>query len=166
LATPEQQPLRIVSNTATEQSVVVVVCVAAAAVHVSAEMAQRALAQMDSLTEHSCRSGELGTFGQNIIGASLPHLMEHVAIDILVRELPGQAFAGNTKKIVMDTHVDTSIEGKASCANEYQYGVRIGIPGTNLTAHLAKQILTALISASTIVNELSCTHEQRRPDTV
>jgi hypothetical protein len=136
--------------------VVVVVSVAEPGARVSENIAAKALEKRPKLPCHSCRSGELVTFGDNIVGASLPHLMEHIAIDLLVEAYPGQAFAGNTKRIAMSTTVDTSTEGAAACANEYQYAVRVGIADKNLTAHLAQQILTALINASNIVNELSC----------
>lgn len=60
------------------------------------------LQQYPTLPQHACKSGtstKQESFGDHIAGALLPHVVEHICIDILVTECPGQAFAGNTSWI-------------------------------------------------------------------
>lgn len=53
---------------------------------------------MPSLPDHACASGGIGVFADKMKGTSLPHLVEHVAIDLLVRTYQPEeiGFAGNT----------------------------------------------------------------------
>lgn len=61
----------------------------------STEQAAELLERHPTLADHACRQGGVGLFGQRIGRASLPHLVEHLAIDMLVDEFH-QPVAGNT----------------------------------------------------------------------
>ncbi|MCL1879498.1 MAG: hypothetical protein FWF71_02600 [Actinomycetia bacterium] len=62
--------------------------------------AKELLSRFPHLADHACRQCGYGRFGDKIIGASLPHLCEHLAIDLLVSEQLAvgsrQLVAGNT----------------------------------------------------------------------
>ncbi|MDR1358922.1 MAG: hypothetical protein LBJ48_06175 [Coriobacteriales bacterium] len=80
---------------------------------VSPELAVLLLDHYPNLAEHACKNAQGGarvqaqrepaTFGDRIIGALLPHAVEHLAIELLVRAYPGQVFAGNTRWISRET---------------------------------------------------------------
>lgn len=49
-----------------------------------------------TLAQHACYSRGSGLFGDKITAALLPHVLEHLAIELLVQAHPGHVFAGNT----------------------------------------------------------------------
>ncbi|MDR2196952.1 MAG: hypothetical protein LBO07_03210 [Coriobacteriales bacterium] len=49
-----------------------------------------------TLAEHACQDRGLRRFGEVMVGSTLPHLAEHLAIDLLVEAWPGWRFAGAT----------------------------------------------------------------------
>jgi hypothetical protein len=58
------------------------------------------LEQMPSLANHACKSHGYTTFGERIVGALLPHVLEHVTIDLLAQRHPGVgAIAGNSVRL-------------------------------------------------------------------
>jgi len=61
---------------------------------VSPELAGRLLERYPSLALHACKTS---SFGDRLVGALLPHALEHLAIDLLVAKHPGEVFAGNTR---------------------------------------------------------------------
>jgi len=64
----------------------------------SPEAAAVLLAHYPTLAFHACKSSHgATTFGERIAGALLPHVVEHLAIDLLVRTHPGTQLAGNTR---------------------------------------------------------------------
>jgi hypothetical protein len=66
----------------------------------SAQQAEALLCQLPTLAEHACKSGGATRFGERIVGALLPHAVEHVAIDLLVRRFPGAgAISGNSVRL-------------------------------------------------------------------
>jgi hypothetical protein len=54
------------------------------------------LAERPSLAEHACHASGVHRFGAVIVGTTLPHLLEHLTIDLLVEAHPGIQFAGTT----------------------------------------------------------------------
>lgn len=62
-------------------------------------MAQRALAKMPSLAHHSCVNEHGDTFASAIERTPLPHLLEHVTIDLLTQrtDRTDYVFAGVTE---------------------------------------------------------------------
>ena len=62
------------------------VAVALDALHVDAQTAQHICELLPNLPKHVCVNGKGETFGEEIVGTELPHLLEHVII-----ELQGQA---------------------------------------------------------------------------
>jgi hypothetical protein len=86
-------------------------------------VARELLKLLPTIVEHACVSGGVGRFGEKLEGALLPHIVEHVAIDLLVRgqkdsptlcrppcapsvptgvPAPATAFAGNTSWLDKD----------------------------------------------------------------
>jgi hypothetical protein len=61
----------------------------------SSKQCQTLLANHPTLGEHACRQQGLGRFADKIATASLPHIVEHLAIDSLV-QTHHQPIAGNT----------------------------------------------------------------------
>jgi hypothetical protein len=53
---------------------------------VDKKLAAAALACRPTLTRHVCKQGGIGYFGDKLLGATLPHLVEHIAIDLLVED--------------------------------------------------------------------------------
>ena len=53
---------------------------------VSDELAATLLAMRPTLAEHTCKQQGFGYFGDKLVGSTLPHLVEHLAIDLLVEE--------------------------------------------------------------------------------
>lgn len=83
------------------------------------------LQQYPSLPQHACKSGsstQHETFGEHLAGALLPHVAEHVAIDILVAKYPGESFAGNTSWIARE---DQTMRVRISLTKEeaFEYAV-------------------------------------------
>ncbi|MCL2882987.1 MAG: hypothetical protein FWF30_00760 [Coriobacteriia bacterium] len=62
---------------------------------ISPAEASQFLIQRPTLAEHACRQNGVGRFGQKITGCRLPHLLEHLSIDLLVERCACQ-IAGNT----------------------------------------------------------------------
>jgi hypothetical protein len=49
-------------------------------------LARELLALRPTLSEHACKQGGIGRFGDKIVGSTLPHLIEHLTIDLLVEQ--------------------------------------------------------------------------------
>jgi len=67
-------------------SVSAAVFVSPKTLRVSAALAAALLAMRPTLAEHTCKQQGFGYFGDKIVGTTLPHLVEHLAIDLLVEE--------------------------------------------------------------------------------
>jgi len=112
------------------------VSVEPARARVSAALAAAALEHLPTLAEHACKGHGIGCFGEKIVGTTLPHLVEHIAIDLLVQQEAGSV-AGNT------TWEDLERESMR---------VRLLVPDKSPAA--AKATQDALIDAVTLVNDL------------
>jgi len=75
---------------------------------VSEDLAVVLLAMRPTLAEHTCKQQGFGYFGDKLVGTTLPHLVEHLAIDLLVEE--------NTQKAERETEPapDASRASRAS----------------------------------------------------
>jgi len=60
---------------------------------VSEKLADTILSMRPTLAEHTCKNRGFGFFGDKIVGTTLPHLIEHLAIDFLVEESQKKADA-------------------------------------------------------------------------
>jgi AmiR/NasT family two-component response regulator len=93
-------PVKITSFTITENAVCATVAFVGDVRTVSAGVARQLLERYPTLAEHACKSNGNRRFGEVLQGALLPHAVEHLAIDLLVRDAKAagrqQAFAGNT----------------------------------------------------------------------
>jgi hypothetical protein len=103
---------------------------------VTAALAAAALERLPTLAEHACKGHGVGRFGEKIVGTTLPHLVEHVAIDLLVQRGAGTV-AGNTTR---EAPEDDSM------------WVRLLLTDTSPASAIATQ--TALINAVDLVNDL------------
>jgi hypothetical protein len=63
---------------------------------VDVRLAARILALRPTLAQHACKQRGFGRFGDKIVGSTLPHLVEHVAIDLLVEDGQGPVAGATT----------------------------------------------------------------------
>jgi hypothetical protein len=63
---------------------------------VSERLAATVLACRPTLAQHVCKQRGIGRFADKLVGTTLPHLVEHIAIDLLVEEDPSRPQAGTT----------------------------------------------------------------------
>ena len=103
------------------------------ALRLTEHQAEQLLSTHPQLAEHACRQLGVGRFGEKILAASLPHVLEHLAIDMLVGAL-GTQVAGTTKWL-------NRAEGLAL--------VRLRLPATEST----EQELVACVESA--MNQLS-----------
>lgn len=90
------------------------VCVRPPDARVDERLAETILALRPTLGEHACKLNGIGRFSDKITGTTLPHLLEHVTIDILVERAllatDGSAggitpISGNTRRYDSDSAV-------------------------------------------------------------
>jgi hypothetical protein len=63
---------------------------------VSPQLAKTLLSLYPTLADHACKGSKTGFFGARIVGALLPHAVEHVAIEILLASQGAIPAAGYT----------------------------------------------------------------------
>ena len=108
---------------------------------VSPKLAELLVALRPKIAQHACRSGGFGVFGDCIVGALLPHAIEHLAIDLLAERFSGhdpQTFAGNTTWLDRDADL---------------MRVRVGCTGTDPSQYV-EEAASALIEATRLMNQL------------
>ena len=111
---------------------------------VSVELAASLVSLRPQIVHHACHSGKTGCFGDCILGALLPHAVEHIAIDLLVERFAdpdshtSQTFAGAT----------TWLERDAA-----RMRVRVGCTSDNPVLYFTATE-TALIDAVHLINRL------------
>lgn len=83
------------------------------ALHVTFEQAHRILGLLPNLTHHVCvNAAGNDTFGTELVGTELPHLLEHVIIELQGKAAgSGAAFTGHTSWL--DELKETAPEGYA-----------------------------------------------------
>jgi len=88
-------------------------------IHVaSRELAEALIALHPHIVDHACHSVGEGRFGDRIVGALLPHVVEHLAIDLLVKRFAGEqslSFAGATKWV---DHDEALMQVRIGCTND------------------------------------------------
>ena len=107
-------------------SVSAAVCVFPHNLRVTEDMANSMLALRPTLAEHVCKHHGMGFFGDKLIDTSLPHLVEHLAIDLLVeanrQNTQAEAVAGITtwldrSKGIMQVRISyTTQSAEETCA--------------------------------------------------
>ena len=98
-----------------DDSVSVAVRVSPPTLRVSPELAEALLSSRPTLAKHACKHRGMGRFGDKIVDSTLPHLVEHLAIDLLVEE-NAEVIAGTTTWIdhaqgVMQVKVSSTAQG-------------------------------------------------------
>ena len=66
----------------------------ASCLYVDKELAARMLEAFPNLQNHVCVNKKGDTFGADIIGTELPHLFEHLTIELLAQKFPTEASRG------------------------------------------------------------------------
>ncbi|MCL2807249.1 MAG: hypothetical protein FWD27_03670 [Coriobacteriia bacterium] len=84
------------------------------------EVATLLLQHYPSLAQHACKNS---LFGERLVGALLPHALEHLVIDLLVAQFPGETFAGNTRWLdkseqAMRVRISAPKSGNSSLVHE------------------------------------------------
>jgi len=92
--------LRLVAFSQHQNSVCADIQIVGTVRTVSSGLAERLIALRPQIVAHACKSATSGYFGERLVGALLPHALEHLAIDLLVERFSltpsSQAFAGAT----------------------------------------------------------------------
>lgn len=84
--TEPEQKIRATQIAIQRDRAVIHVAMAPGAPHyMTSEMAERALALFPSLAIHTCINDKGPTFGDVIAETSIPHLLEHIVVDLQVR---------------------------------------------------------------------------------
>ncbi len=138
----QQQTLEIIERGSDARLAWVDVVVQGAQRTVTPELAAQLLKHYPSLALHTCKSTRRtaaakprkeittqvtgsdtsdtsDTFGDHLVGALLPHALEHLTIELLVQAYPGEVFAGATRWLersagTMRVRVSLPTEGGAS----------------------------------------------------
>jgi hypothetical protein len=96
------EALSLVSLNSTDSSVHAVVRVTPPNLRVDKRIAEVIRAYRPTLAQHTCKQQGFGFFGDKLLGTTLPHLVEHLAIDFLVEDerlrgnRPPRPYAGMT----------------------------------------------------------------------
>lgn len=88
--------LKILDSGSDDRLVWVDVAILGEQLTVTANLAESLCSQYPSISQHTCKTG---SFGEHLPGALLPHALEHLVIDLLVKAYPNETFAGNTRWI-------------------------------------------------------------------
>ena len=123
------------------------VCVLPPDSRVTEELAAAVLALRPTLAEHACKQQGMGLFGDKMVGATLPHLLEHLAIDLLVEEQQ-QRVGSNTAQLLTSRQ---TIAGATTWLDREQGKMQVRI---SCTAQNAERTCAAITSAATLLNGL------------
>ena len=139
--------LNLEECTISGNSVSAAVCVLPPDARVTEELATAVLALRPTLAEHACKQQGMGYFGDRIVGATLPHLVEHLAIDLLVEEQRHRDGdnAGQTRS---PRH---AIAGTTTWLDREQGRMRVRISST---AQNKEGVCTAITRAVALLNSL------------
>jgi hypothetical protein len=154
LAKPSLQLLDI-QTAADGCSLSAVLLVSPSGLRVSAKLARALLAERPTLAEHACHACGVRPFCEVIVGTTLSHLAEHLAIDLLVAHYPGQRFSGTTtweddEAGTMRVRV-RALDGAPS-AREVSGGGLQGTTNLELKASLEEAVYRALV----LINNTLC----------
>ena len=165
-------PLSLEEIKISGNSVSAAVCVFPQDLRVSDKLAEAVLSLRPTLAEHTCKHERLGYFGDSLAGTTLPHLVEHLAIDFLVEENlrcaqtgPVYNSASNSASTSENSIINSVIGSEVRLAREPSQAVA----GTtnwidrdqgrmqvriSCTAQSADETCTAIRRAITLVNSL------------
>jgi hypothetical protein len=93
---PPESPLLLEDLETGEGSLRAIIRVTPPELRVSEDLAAAALACRPTLAQHICKQRGIGRFADKLVGTTLPHLVEHVAIDLLAEADPSHPWAGAT----------------------------------------------------------------------
>jgi hypothetical protein len=131
-------------------SVVTTLRVSPPSLCVDEHFASAMLALRPHLAHHVCKQQGYGHFSDTIVGATLPHLVEHLAIDLLVEEAQSAAKDGMTD----GRGAPEARAGTTNWLNLNQGLMEVRISLLADTAEDATKVRTAIDRAIALVNGL------------
>ena len=141
--------------TVSGNSVSAAVCVSPHDKRVDEELAGAILLLHPTLAKHTCKHRGFGYFGDKLIGTTLPHLVEHLAIDFLVEQ--NVRASGDQKHLTravtaaVPSKPPQAIAGTTSWLDREQGRMQVRI---SCTAQSSDATCTAIIHAIALVNGL------------
>ncbi|HBT94744.1 MAG TPA: hypothetical protein DEB24_00875 [Coriobacteriia bacterium] len=119
------------------------VCVVPSDLRVGEKSAETVLALRPTLSEHACKQSGIGRFADKIVGTTLPHLVEHLTIDLLVERALAETHGTNKRM--------APVAGNTRPSRSNPSVMIVTITSPNLRAGFAEQ---ALKQAIALVNRL------------
>lgn len=114
---------------------------------VDEKLAEAILARRPTLAQHVCKQRGFGFFGDKLVGTTLPHLVEHVAIDLLVADERQQGIGLSRPRAGATTWIDRE-QGTMKARLSH-------LDGAHTTAIAAPDdTCTAITRAVAMVNDL------------
>jgi hypothetical protein len=138
-------------------SVHAVIRVVPASLRVDEELAATILTLRPTLARHACKQRGFSFFGDTLIGTTLPHLVEHVAIDLLVegeshpRPRSGITTWLDREQGLMEVRLSCDTGGSGDNADD---SGGVNDTASTRTVTDAEVTRTAIIQAVTLVNTL------------
>jgi hypothetical protein len=117
-------------------------------------LAAAALACRPTLAEHACKQRGFGRFGDGLLGTTLPHLVEHIALDLLVEDVrtAGGGEDGGVPSPPLCAPIVLPIAGNTVWADRRQGLMKVRVSAGTPSA--AAAAAAALRRAVTLVNDL------------
>jgi hypothetical protein len=147
-------------------SVSAVIRIASHNQQVDERLAAAILALHPHLVEHVCKQRGYGRFGDKLVGATLPHLVEHVAIDLLVADEQRQTLVAGAQRQTQrqpskpeerQQHARGARAGTTTWLDRKQGTMRVRVSrltDTADTAEDANRVCAAITRAIALVNSL------------
>jgi hypothetical protein len=118
---------------------------------VDERLAAAILALRPQLAQHACKQRGYGRFGDKLVGTTLPHLIEHVAIDILVADEQRQARRQPSGSKGQQRRARA---GTTTWLDRKQGSMRVRVSYFADTAEDANRVCAAITRAITLANSL------------
>ncbi|MDR2106297.1 MAG: hypothetical protein LBP24_02695 [Coriobacteriales bacterium] len=178
---PAAAVLSITAFDTGKSSVHATVRVAPPGLRVSPQLAAEVLALRPTLARHTCKQRGFGLFADKLVGTTLPHLVEHLAIDLLVERMqgggttgttgttgtPGTAGTASTPSTISAANTPNSdsgsrdtpraaqpVAGTTTWLDQQQGLMRVRVSCTANTAEATRATRAALCDAVTLLNAL------------
>jgi hypothetical protein len=121
---------------------------------VDTRLARELLTLRPTLSEHACKQDGIGRFGDKIVGSTLPHLIEHLAIDLLVEQALADTSMGHSAENPngVATQRIAPVFGNTKWLDKDAGTMQVTISSTTQDAELVARALTYAVE---LVNHLS-----------
>jgi hypothetical protein len=118
---------------------------------VDERLAAAILALRPQLAQHVCKQRGYGCFGDKLVGATLPHLIEHVAIDLLVAD---GWHSTRHPALKPEERQQRARAGTTTWLDRRQGTMRVRVSYFTDTAEDADRVCAAITRAITLVSNL------------